>query len=166
MQLLTGEQFRLHRYICVLLGDLDAASNVLQETNVALWKKSHEFQLGTNFSAWSRKVAYWEVRAYLRDRKRDRHVFAAELVEQLMQQEEQEATDETEVRLALRHCLQAVSRSNRELLRLRYEEALPIADLSKQLERTQSAVKVALMRVRRALLDCIQLQMGCHAPRG
>ncbi|MEM9185338.1 MAG: sigma-70 family RNA polymerase sigma factor [Planctomycetota bacterium] len=160
VQLLTGEQFRLHRYIYVLLGDLDAASNVLQDTNVALWRKSHQFQLGTNFSAWSRKVAFWEVRAYLRDRKRDRHVFTAELVEQLMQREEEEDPAEVEVRVALRHCLQSVSASNREMLRLRYEEGLAITALAEQVQKTPSAVKVGLMRIRRALMECIQRQIN------
>lgn len=159
VRLLTGEQFRLHRYIWMLLGDSDAANTVLQETNIALWRKSADFQLGTNFTAWSRKVAFWEVRAYLRDKNRDRHVFTADLVEQLTQREEEQDPAEIETRVALRHCLQAVSKSNRELLSLRYEEGLAIASLANQLGRTQSAVKVALMRLRRSLLSCIQRKL-------
>lgn len=159
VQLLTSEQFRLHRYIYVLLGNTEAASNVLQDTNVALWRKADSFEMGTNFSAWARKVAYWEVQAYLRDRGRDRHVFGEKLVEQLAGLEEEEDPQELEVRVALRHCLQGVSKSNRELLRMRYEEGLTVSRLADEVGRTQSAVKVGLMRIRRALSDCIQRQM-------
>lgn len=72
VQLLTAEQLRLLHYIAKLLGDPNEAQNVLQETNLVLWRKSGEFQAGTNFSAWAHNVAYWQVRAFVRDRQRDR----------------------------------------------------------------------------------------------
>lgn len=161
VQLLTAEQFRLLQYIAMLLGDPHAANNVLQETNLVLWRKSGEFQPGTSFSAWARQVAYWQVQAYVRDRRRDRHVFSEQLIDQLANRD-YETIDEAENRIALRHCLKQVSNSNLQLLRQRYEQGLSIASLAQRLGRTQSAVKVGLMRIRRALLKCIEKQLAEH----
>lgn len=160
IQLLTSEQFRLRRYITVLLGDPEAANNVLQETNVAIWRKANTFERGTNFRAWSRKVAYWQVQAYVRDQGRDRLVFTEKLVEQLTAREEAQDPREAEVRLALRHCLGGVSKQNRDLLRMRYEDGMPVAELANCIGKTPSAVKVGLMRLRRALQGCIERKVA------
>ena len=83
VRLLTGEQTSLFAYIATLLGDVNDASNVLQQTNMVLWKKADEFAPGTSFHAWARKVAYFQTLAYIRDKKRDKLVFDEELVLQL-----------------------------------------------------------------------------------
>jgi RNA polymerase sigma-70 factor, ECF subfamily len=158
VQLLTAEQFNLLRYIAVLLGDPEAARNVLQDTNLVLWRKASQFQPGSNFSAWARKVAYWEVRAYARDEKRDRHVFSEEVIEQLAEQAPEEPFD-AEMRISLRHCLQHISKSNLHLLQKRYEEGMSISALAKLFGKTDSAMKVGLLRLRRALLKCIRQRL-------
>ncbi|MCC7476553.1 MAG: sigma-70 family RNA polymerase sigma factor [Pirellulales bacterium] len=159
VQLLTAEQFKLLRYIAILLGDPEAASNVLQNTNLVLWRKADEFQPGSNFSAWARQVAYWEVRAYIRNERRDRHVFSDEVIEQLAQQDISESFD-GDVRVALRHCLQTISKSNLRLLQQRYEQGASIASLATEYGKTDSAVRVGLLRLRRALLACIRKRVG------
>ncbi|MCA9259877.1 MAG: sigma-70 family RNA polymerase sigma factor [Planctomycetales bacterium] len=161
VQLLTAEQLALHRYLVTLLGDHDAASNVLQETNLVLWRKMADFQEGTSFSAWARKTAYWQALAFIRDRKRDRHVFSEELVGQLSARANEQA-DIGETRVALRHCLASLSARNLELVRQRYGEDLSISALATRLEKKPSAVKVALMRIRRSLMQCIQKQLAAN----
>ena len=47
----------------------------MQETNAVLWRKAHEFKLGTNFGAWMLRVAYFQVMAHRRKITRDRLVF-------------------------------------------------------------------------------------------
>ncbi|QDU58939.1 sigma-70 family RNA polymerase sigma factor [Aeoliella mucimassa] len=155
VQLLVGEQLTLLNYITALLADPDAASNVLQETNLVLWRKADEFEPGTCFTAWAKKVAYWQVQAFIRDRARDRHCFSKELIDQLATQRRQER-DETEAQVALRHCLKGVSQPNLEMLRLRYESGLTLAAIAQQLGKKVSAVKVRFMRIRQALQECIQ----------
>jgi RNA polymerase sigma-70 factor, ECF subfamily len=162
VRLLTAEQFKLLRYIAILLGDPEAASNVLQDTNLVLWRKSAEFKRGSNFSAWARQIAYWEVRAYVRDEKRDRHVFSEEVIEQLAARTTDESYD-AEMRVSLRHCLQHISKSNLGLLQKRYEEGLSIAALAKEVGKSDSAVKVRLLRLRRALLKCIRRRLAGSA---
>jgi RNA polymerase sigma-70 factor, ECF subfamily len=159
VQHLVGEQVRLLNYITVLLADPHAANNVLQETNLVLWRKASEFELGTSFSAWAQKVAYWQVQAYVRDKVRDRHVFSEELIDQLANHDYQES-EETETRVALRHCLKNASKPNIELLRSRYEDGMSIAALAASVGKTTSAIKVRLMRIRQALQKCIERSLA------
>ncbi len=156
--LLTGEQMGLLYYITMLLGDPHAAENVLQDTNLVIWRKAADFQPGTSFSAWSRKVAFWQVKAYVRDRGRDRHVFQEKLIEQLANRSTEQLV-EPERRLALRHCLQTLSQANLDLLRGRYEEGLNIAQIASKVAKTEVAVRAALMRIRRTLQRCIESKL-------
>lgn len=159
IQLLTSEQTGLLHYITMLLGDVHEAHNVLQESNIVLWRKADEFTPGSNFTAWSRRIAYWQVRAYVRDARRDRLVFDEQLAEQLAQVVSEESVG-YERRLALRHCVSALRPAHQRLLRLRYDKSLSIKDLAAQLEKSQSSVKVGLMRIRQALLRCIEAKVA------
>jgi RNA polymerase sigma-70 factor (ECF subfamily) len=156
---LTAVQLQLLHYIAKLLGNPDEAQNVLQETNLVLWRKANEFEPGSNFTAWAHQVAYWQVQAYVRDRRRDRHVFDPELVEQLTRPEVQvDAT--AELRVALRHCLDEISPKSLQLLKKRYEGGISVNELASSLQKKPTAVRVGLLRIRRALLKCIQHRVG------
>lgn len=161
VRLLTTEQLPLQYYITKLLGDPAAAQQVLQETNVVLWRKWTDFQPGTNFRAWTRKVAYWQVHSYVRDRKRDRHVFGDELVQQLAARDQQVTVKEEEI-IALRHCLQCLSQANVDMLRARYEDSLPIKCIAERVGKSADAVRVAMMRLRRSLQSCVERQLSEH----
>ncbi|NLF07145.1 MAG: RNA polymerase subunit sigma-70, partial [Pirellulaceae bacterium] len=49
---LTDHQSRMYAYIMAVLGDPNAAGDVLQDANVAIWRKADEFVEGTDFWAW------------------------------------------------------------------------------------------------------------------
>lgn len=159
VSLLTAEQVSLRYYLVSLLGDHSAADNVLQETNIVLWRKASEFKVGTSFSAWSKEVAYWQALAYVRDRNRDKHVFSEKLMEQIAARPTVD-TEVSEAKLALRHCLSLLSPENHELIRRRYTSGDSIAALAKHIGGSSSAVHVRLHRIRRCLLGCIQKQMN------
>jgi RNA polymerase sigma-70 factor (ECF subfamily) len=157
VQLLTIEQTALFGYIATLLGDLNDASNVLQQTNMVLWRKADEFEPGTSFQAWSRKVAYFQTLAFIRDKKRDKLVFDEELVQQLAARPSTE--DDDERRVALRHCLGELSENSLDLLRLRYAPGKSLQDIAEQRNKKVGAIKMALLRIRQALVNCIDSQL-------
>ncbi|MGL4512376.1 MAG: sigma-70 family RNA polymerase sigma factor [Lacipirellulaceae bacterium] len=159
VQLLAAEQTRLLHYVTMLLGDPHEAQNVVQEANLVLWRKADDFALGTNFTAWSRKVAYWQVQAFVRDRQRDRLVFDEQLAEQLASIDSDESVG-AETRLALRHCVSGLRGPQRRMLALRYDRGMPIKQLAERLERSPSSVKVGLLRIRRLLLRCIERKLA------
>jgi RNA polymerase sigma-70 factor, ECF subfamily len=158
VQLLTSEQTALFRYIVTLLGHINDASNVLQQTNLVLWRKANDFTFGTNFRVWAKKIAYYQTLAYLRDRKRDKHIFDEALLEELASRPD--VTDEDERRVALRHCLGAISRDSLELIQQRYSPGRSIHEIAQVQHKSESAIKMALLRIRQSLIKCIEGQLA------
>jgi RNA polymerase sigma-70 factor (ECF subfamily) len=153
---LTENQNRLYGYVFSLLGDHSRAADVVQETNLVLWRKIDEFDSDKPFLPWAFAIARFQVLAHLRDQKRDRLLFDAELVEVLADEAERQAGRLELTREALRDCLQQLAPGNRDLIESRYIKANPVADIAKSTGRKLSAVKMALMRSRRQLALCVR----------
>jgi RNA polymerase sigma-70 factor (ECF subfamily) len=159
VQLLTDHQRGLFAYVVSLLGDLNEAQNVLQETNLVLWRRSAEFVEGTSFVAWARKVAYYQVLAHLRLRKRDRHIFDPALLEQLTDRFSAVEEDDRR-RLALRHCLAELPDKLRAMIALRYGPGGSLKILSLQMGKSEGAIKMALLRIREQLVGCMERKLA------
>ena len=163
VQHLTEIQTRLLAYIAMLLGDPAAARDVLQETNLVLWRKSSEFTEGTNFVAWARAIAKYQVLGYLRDAKRDRHLFGEALVESITVEAEPE-TEDLEIRHSALHvCLEKLTQHQRTLLESRYTEGHSIQEIADSARRTHGSVAMSLSRIRQSLLECIEHRMAGEA---
>ena len=63
---ITRIQSQLRAYIISLMPGASGAEDVLQETNLVLWKKRAKFEQGTNFRAWVCAIARLEVKAHRR----------------------------------------------------------------------------------------------------
>lgn len=151
-------QKRLYGYIHSLIGNSTTAWDVLQETNMILWKKQQEFRPGSSFQAWSMATARFQVLAFLRDRKRDPlAVMTPELLESMTATAEAEAACYPERLTALAKCRRELTDKCRQLLDLHYEQGLSMKSIAEQLNQSPSAVKQAIFRTRRVLLDCIQM---------
>jgi RNA polymerase sigma-70 factor, ECF subfamily len=161
VQLQTNVQGRLYAYIRTLVPDPESARDVLQETNLVLWRKSAEFVEGTSFDAWCSRVAYFQAKTWLRDRCRDRHVFSDALLQQLSSRAECQHSLFEERQGALHGCLEKLPQDWREIVRQRYTaSATPITVLAEKLGRTSGAVRKVLHRAHRALLECIQRSLS------
>ena len=114
VQLLTENQTRLYGYVYSLLGDDNRTADVLQETNLTLWRKIGEFDPHKPFLPWAFAFARFQVMAHLRDHQRDRLLLDADLAETLSQEAERQVNQIDLVRAALRPCMQALTASNRQ----------------------------------------------------
>ncbi len=156
-QLFVQHQRRLRAFVLSLAPDFSAADDVLQETFLVVTRKAAEFEPGTNFLAWARRIATFKVLALARDRQRRPVRLADDVVEALVAAAPTE-DDEAQHAAAvghLRQCLEKLAPAARELVRLRYfGEHLPeqIASLRSQ---SVNAVNVTLSRARAALRDCL-----------
>lgn len=153
---LTKIQNRLYAYIFSLLPDADWAQDVLQETNVILWKKACNFTKGTNFGAWATKIAYYEVLAARRKMHRDRLQFNETVLQELATAAWDATGRLDEKSVALDECLQKLSSKQRERLLNRYQPGGSIRDIAEATGATPGAVAMALSRIRLTLLECIE----------
>lgn len=160
VQLMTQYQGRLYAYLLTLLGDADAANDVLQETNVVLWKDCRQYVPGSNFKAWAFRIAHFQCMAYRQKRLRDKIVFDDDVIAALAS--ESEVVDEhyEQRRAALEHCLSQIHPRSREALRLRYSEEVAVKDMARQMNRTPNAISQLLFRARTWLMECVKQQGG------
>lgn len=152
------DRLRLIAYIRALVGDADLTEDIFQEVSVVVLQKAEEFEAGRDLQSWCRGIARNVV---LREREKSRRLrtFEGDRIVELVDAafSEQAGADALETRHSLlRACLRMLAGPSRELLQLRYDSGLSLRDVAQRLKRTESAVQVALSRVRKWLQDCVE----------
>lgn len=163
MQLLTQYQRRLLVYIRTLIPQRSDAEEVLQEVNLFIWRRSDDFELGTDFGAWAYKIAYFHVLTYRKKMARQKLRFSDDLVAQLADSAAESAERSDRRQEALEHCLGKLPDPDRELVRLRYEVGGTAQALGAQLGRSAKAIYYALNRIHLNLLTCIENSLRSEA---
>ena len=156
VQLLTSHQARLYGYILSLIGDPDQARDVMQETNTVLWRKSDEFELGTNFAAWMLKTAYYQVMAHRQRMSRERLVFGDELTVELAEAAAEENAAMDERQAMLRECLTKLNDRYHDVIKARYLDGFELSDVASRMDINMNTLKQVLFRARAALIDCVR----------
>jgi len=155
-QLLATCQRRVFLYALGLVHNAADAEEILQETNLVLWRKFDEYRPGTDFGRWACRIAYYEV-LKSRDRKpRSERLLSSEFIE-VLAVEAQSSMDLLEARReALTRCLGKLRSSDRQLVVLRYQEDATTRSVARALGRSVQGTRKALHRIRTALLACIE----------
>lgn len=130
----------------------------MQETNAVLWRKAHDFKLGTNFGAWMLKVAYFQVMAHRRRITRDRLVFDDDFLLDIAEDAQQQSERQEEKQRLLGDCIGKLNERYQELIRRRYTEGATLKSIASQSGQSESSIKQALFRARNALMECVKLQ--------
>jgi RNA polymerase sigma-70 factor, ECF subfamily len=154
--LITDCQSGLYRYICSLVYRADDATDVLQETNLALWRDPQRSLAIADFRPWAYRVAYHQVLLYRRRHARDRLHFDESLLNQLAEVAQTREGLVNEYHETLHLCSRKLPPRNRRLLAMRYTAGLSLQAMAEQLGSSVAAVSQSLGRSRILLLDCIR----------
>lgn len=160
--MLTDAQASLYGYILSLIPDPDQAGEVLQETNLALWRTADRFQEGTDFLAWTCSVAYYQVLRHRKKQQRDRLRFDDEMLKTLADRGAALLIGDRQI--ALRRCLARLSSADRELLKQRYSGTTPI-ELAQSRRVPVKRLYQSLYRLRIGLLECIHRTLAAEGNR-
>jgi len=157
--LFTQAQRPMYLYILSQAGSVQAAEEILQEANLIIWAKSDQFKPDTNFGAWTRQIAQFEVMKFRQRRKREKLRFSDEFVNAIAEEAaERSATQEARHR-ALQLCLENLADQDRELIEQRYQPGVTGKELASQIKRPANSVYQSLSRIKRQLLECIQRRL-------
>jgi RNA polymerase sigma-70 factor (ECF subfamily) len=161
LALFARYQRRLHAYIASVLPDPAAADEVLQETNIVVWRKLDQFVPETDFRAWVYRIAHFEIRKYLERRRRQQIVaFSEELVAELTATfEEREPLLEARREL-LPGCLEKLAPADRELVDQVYGSGVEVSTLAERSGRAPTSLYRSLRRIRQLLFDCVELKLA------
>ncbi|MGI9240201.1 MAG: sigma-70 family RNA polymerase sigma factor [Verrucomicrobiales bacterium] len=138
----------LRAFIISRMPGVPGAADVLQETNLILWKKREAFEIGTNFRAWALTIARNEVRSHLRKLKREAApTLNPALIEELSEDSAGSPEEMDAWMDALDSCLARLKPEQRELIQSRYRNAKDGV--------LSGALRGKLHRIRIALRNCI-----------
>ncbi len=154
-------QGHLFRYVAALVPHLQDAEDVLGETAVVLWNRFAEFERGTNFMAWARRIAYLRVLEYYRARNR-RFLLPERLLENLAAEAESRETGIAKKLALMVECKGLLPTQDLRLLEKRYVENLKVRDLAVLIGRPENSISKSLGRIRRKLLECIERKMAAE----
>jgi len=150
----------IHSFLTSLLGDVDDAEVVMQETSMVLWRKFDQFQAGSSFRNWAFQIARFEAMNFRRKKQRDRHFFSDELVRLLADDAARHAAHLEEQRRVLSHCVAKLDETDRGVLAGCYREGTTIKSYAESVGRTPNAVRKHLGRIRNALSMCVRKTLG------
>jgi RNA polymerase sigma-70 factor (ECF subfamily) len=154
-RLFAENQRRIFAFILTLLPNREDAEDVFQDVCVVLWKKSAQFEQGTDFARWAFQIAYFEVVNFRRKKGRSKILFHDELLRTIAEESAEPDPLFQRRRIALPGCLGKLHPDYRNLLMLRYQEGVSVPMLADQCGKSVRALYRMLEKIRGELLDCI-----------
>jgi RNA polymerase sigma-70 factor (ECF subfamily) len=154
--LLARCQRRIFVYAMSLLHDSHEAEDVLQETNLVLWRKFNQYQPGTDFASWACRVAYFEVLKARKKKGRSERLLSDQFIETLAAGCERTMCDWDDRQEALKQCMRKLNDRDRELVRSRYQPGATTRGIAEASGRSVQGTRKSLLRIRNALLDCVK----------
>jgi len=160
IELLTGAQPAVFGYIMSVCHNHAEAQDILQETNVTIWRKAADFEPGSHFTSWACRIAYFHILNHRRKLHREQLVFDEEVFDYLAERQEQRADSSPQRLAALQHCLGKLPDKQRCLIESRYHPEGSVKTIAHQLGKSEGAISQALFRIRAALQKCIDTQLA------
>ncbi len=155
---LADNESDLRRFIRSLLPTRNDVDEVVQRTAIVAWRKFGKFDPRTNFLKWAAVIARFEALAYRREMARDRLVFREDVLKLMAEEGVEELGTRKVERDALDKCLEDMPSKQRQFLTLAYTKGVKIAELAEESGSTSAAFYMRLKRLRRKLMDCIELK--------
>jgi RNA polymerase sigma-70 factor len=170
-RLLLEHRDGLFGYILALVRNWSVAEELFQEVSLVVLEKGREGVAVERFGAWSREIARRMVLNYWKTTSRTRLVLSDAAIDSLdrafqARDESDDAQRQDQLR-DLRQCVKGLPDHLRQVVELRYHEALPLSEIARRLNRSAGSVQVALSRVRQKLLECsrrLRAEPGAATP--
>jgi RNA polymerase sigma-70 factor, ECF subfamily len=159
--LLRENRSRVFGYLLALVQNLSDAEDLYQQTALVLWEKFSQYEPDSDFGTWATSVAHYNAVNFLRRQSRRRMLFNDAVLARLVETQATIRDREVSARSdALKRCLETLSSNHRRLLMLRYHGEHSMEQIAKQESRSVGALYVALSRIRKALLSCIEQRIA------
>lgn len=145
-------------YVVSLVPSFGLVDDVMQEVFITVTSKASDFEEGTDFRAWVFSIARYKVLEAIRKNGSSAIALDAKVIEALSDCESSVEFPEDQL-AAVQKCKESLAPQARRAIELRYEQAQFPPEIATKMGWTVNAVNVALSRARRALRDCVRLQL-------
>jgi RNA polymerase sigma-70 factor (ECF subfamily) len=155
----VAERHCLMGFIYGMVRDLAAAEDILQEVWIRLAEAAERDEPIHDPARWCRGVARNLILHYWREQRAAKVVADSELLDLVERALAEKQDYWAERRQALMECIDRLPEPSKQLLRMKYDQGLSFAAMAAQLRRSVDSLKMALCRVRRAMLDCAEKRL-------
>lgn len=162
VRLIAQAQRRLYAFVLALVRRPADADDILQETNVVMWRKRDAYRPGSDFFAWAFEIARLQTLAFRARQARQGDPFDAALLAELAAAAQAELEHYDSREFALRSCLQKLPAEQRELIAQRYGRPAAVNSLAIELGKSAKAVSESLRRIRESLRQCIERTLAAE----
>lgn len=138
--------------------------DVLQQVALTVARRFEEYDGKRPFVAWALWLAKSRIIDFYRSQERHRLVLADGMLDRVAERLAERHGDLPR-REALGACLEELPQRSRDLLRLRYDDGLPIDSIAAAARLTPGSVRVTLYRIREALAACIERRLAAEGGR-
>lgn len=157
--LLLAERKGLIGFLILLTGDRSVSDEIFQETCLEALRARETFQSGTNFAAWIRAVARIQILRHRRRESRRPLLSVEPEVLDRMESAWSEPPEPGERERSLRDCVGELEPDQKRLLEWRYRESRSHQRIAQETGRSEDAVKMILMRLRKKLQECVESKL-------
>ena len=157
MQTLFGRhRVRVFRFVLRYLRDESSAEDILAEVFFDVWRQAGRFEGRSSVATWLLSIARFKALSHVRQRKEDSldEDYAASLVDQADDPEIDIA--KRDKGLALRKCLEALSREHREIIDLVYYHEKSVEEVASIVGVPAATVKTRLFYARQKLSEILK----------
>jgi RNA polymerase sigma-70 factor (ECF subfamily) len=160
LALLLQHQLGLRAFIGSLVRDREARDDLFQEVALTLWNEFARYDPARPFGAWARGIAAHKVQQRWAREARVPVPFPPAAIQALLDAYDRTEAVESHRADALQRCLDQLPERSRQLLALRYEQSLSLAQIADRVCSTPDAVHKALSRLRARLHQCVQMRLA------
>jgi RNA polymerase sigma-70 factor (ECF subfamily) len=160
-QLLRGVQHELFSFIFVMLQNRADAEDVYQQCAVVLWKKFAAFTPGTSFFSWAIQVARYEIKDFVKARRRRKVFFSDAILDVIATSYQPEPPGVQDRRIeVLTNCVDKLCERDRRVLYQCYAVDRDYRKIAQVEGKTIAAIYKAISRIRKSLHICVQQNMA------
>lgn len=155
-------QGRLRSFIRGMGVAAHAVDDIAQETFITAYKKLEEFDQDKDFGNWLYGIARNILRNELRKNARQNRIMDEKLSHFLIDEYEldyEPSDNKGDEVVALQECIQQLPEKSKTLLNKKYSEEWKTTTLSEHFSMSDTAVRLALMRIRKKLKTCMDYRL-------
>lgn len=159
-------QGRVRAYLGRFIRDSNAVDDLAQNTFLSSYRKLESWRGDASLGTWLLAIARNEALMYLREREREASSIEGALArltsDRAAPEDDGAEARETEL-AALEACLAGLPEPSARLIREFYFEGRSAREISEESGRKEGSVWVTILRIRRALRDCIRARLAANA---
>jgi len=167
-QLVRLHQAGLRAFAALYVSSGDDILDIVQDAFVDAFRHMDRFDPTKTFKPWLRAICRNRIRNFYRARAKMQMTplsLVDEAVAERVAEADAEQTPEAQDQIdTLRLCINRLGEAQRQLVTLRYGEAVRVNDIAARLKKSAATISMRLMRIRNALRKCMQSSLQTVLP--